>query len=45
MHVHVSALSLFVGFLGTLIFGFLWRFASMGPLAESNLGKAMAFIY
>jgi len=45
-HVHVSAAQALVVFLFIIIFGFLWRSASLHLVNKgSNLGKAMGFIY
>lgn len=44
MHVHVSALDFLTVAAMVIIFGFLWR-AATGRLRDTEVGKAMAFIY
>lgn len=44
MHVHVGIVEAVVTAAYLIIFGFLWRSATIA-LAETPLGQAMAYIY
>jgi hypothetical protein len=44
MHIHVSLMTAFVTFLSVIIIGAFWRLLSM-RMAETSIGKAMAFVY